>query len=79
MLEKQHAAIAQLVRLGMLIVGLPCSHPGLSVLTEIAGGAPYGATTIAGGDGSRQPSEGEPAGTHHQGELVTLTAGKLFA
>ena len=42
------------------------------------GGAPYGATTIAGGDGSRQPSEIELAGARHQGELVARTATKLF-
>ncbi|HET6803933.1 MAG TPA: NAD(P)H:quinone oxidoreductase [Frateuria sp.] len=70
--------ITNLLHLGMVIVGLPYSHPGLSVLTEVAGGAPYGATTIAGGDGSRQPSEVELAGARHQGELVAVTATRLF-
>ena len=47
-------------------------------LDEIVGGAPYGATTIAGGDGSRQASEIELAGARHQGELIAKTAIKLF-
>jgi NAD(P)H dehydrogenase (quinone) len=47
-------------------------------LSEIVGGAPYGATTIAGGDGSRQQTEIEMAGARHQGELVGKTANKLF-
>jgi len=46
-------------------------------LSEIVGGAPYGATTIAGGDGSRQPTEIELAGARHQGELVAKTANFL--
>ena len=70
--------ITNLLHLGMVIVGLPYSHPGLSELGEVAGGAPYGATTIAGGDGSRRPSEIELAGARHQGELVARTALKLF-
>jgi NAD(P)H dehydrogenase (quinone) len=47
-------------------------------LDEIVGGAPYGATTIAGGQGQRQPSEIELTGARHQGELVARTAAKLF-
>jgi NAD(P)H dehydrogenase (quinone) len=47
-------------------------------LEEIVGGAPYGATTIAGADGSRQPSPIELAGARHQGELVAKTAAKLL-
>ncbi len=47
-------------------------------LDEISGGAPYGASTIAAGDGSRQPSENELAGARHQGALVAKTAQKLF-
>ena len=46
--------------------------------TEIVGGAPYGATTVAGGDGSRQPTAIDLAGAQHQGELVAKTAAKLF-
>ncbi|HWW27631.1 MAG TPA: NAD(P)H:quinone oxidoreductase, partial [Caulobacter sp.] len=48
--------ITNLLHFGMTIVGLPYSHQGQMTLEEITGGAPYGATTIAGADGSRQPS-----------------------
>ena len=47
-------------------------------LSEIVGGAPYGATTVAGGDGSRQPSAIELEGAQYQGALVAKTAIKLF-
>jgi NAD(P)H dehydrogenase (quinone) len=70
--------ITNLLHFGMTIVGLPYSHQGQMTLAEITGGAPYGATTIAAGDGSRQPSEIELAGARHQGELVARTAAKLF-
>ena len=70
--------ITNLLHCGLVIVGLPYSHGGQMTLDEIVGGAPYGATTIAGGDGSRQPSEIELAGARHQGELVAKTAAKLF-
>ena len=70
--------ITNLLHLGLVIVGLPYSHQGQMTLKEITGGAPYGATTIAGGDGSRQPTENELAGARHQGELVAKTAAKLF-
>ena len=70
--------ITNLLHFGMVIVGLPYSHQGQMTLEEITGGAPYGATTIAGGDGSRQPSRIELDGARHQGELVAKTAGKLF-
>ena len=70
--------ITNLLHLGMTIVGLPYSHQGQMRMDEIVGGAPYGATTIAGGDGSRQPSETDLAGARHQGELVARTAAKLF-
>ncbi|ALS62145.1 NAD(P)H:quinone oxidoreductase [Pandoraea norimbergensis] len=70
--------ITNLLHFGMTIVGLPYSHQGQMSVTEIVGGAPYGATTIAGGDGSRQPSEIDLAGARHQGELVAKTAAKLF-
>jgi len=70
--------ITNLLHFGMVIVGLPYSHQGQMSIEEITGGAPYGATTIAGGDGSRQPSELELAGARHQGELVAKTAAKLF-
>lgn len=70
--------IVNLMHFGMVIVGLPYSHQGQMAMSEIVGGAPYGATTIAGGDGSRQPSEIDLAGARHQGELVAKTAAKLF-
>ena len=70
--------ITNLLHFGLVIVGLPYSHRGMMTLDEIVGGAPYGATTIAGGDGSRQPSAVDLAGARHQGELVARTAIKLF-
>ena len=72
------SVIANLLHLGMVIVGLPYSHKGMTTLDEVVGGSPYGATTIAGSDGSRQPSEIELAGARLQGELVARTAGKVF-
>lgn len=66
-----------LMHLGMVCVGLPYSFAGQMTLDEITGGAPYGATTIAGGDGSRQPSENELEGARFQGRLVAEIAGKL--
>ena len=70
--------ITNLLHFGMTIVGLPYSFQGQMTLAEITGGAPYGATTIAGGDGSRQPSANELAGAKFQGKLVAETAKKLF-
>jgi NAD(P)H dehydrogenase (quinone) len=71
--------ITNLMHLGMVIVGLPYSHQGQMTLSEIVGGAPYGATTIAGSDGARQPSAIDLEGARHQGKLVAETAAKLFA
>lgn len=70
--------ITNLLHFGMTIVGLPYSHQGQMGVSEVVGGAPYGATTITDGDGSRQPSETELAGARHQGELIAHTATKLF-
>lgn len=70
--------ITNLIHMGMVIVGLPYSFQGQMCLTEIVGGSPYGATTVAGGDGSRQPSEIDLDGARHQGELIAQTAIKLF-
>jgi NAD(P)H dehydrogenase (quinone) len=70
--------ITNLLHFGMTIVGLPYSHQGQMTLDEIVGGAPYGSTTIAGGQGQRQPSAIELAGARHQGELIAKTANKLF-
>lgn len=73
------AIITNMLHFGMTIVGLPYSHQGQMTLDEIVGGAPYGATTIAGGQGQRQPSELELEGARHQGALIAKTATKLFA
>jgi NAD(P)H dehydrogenase (quinone) len=71
--------ITNLLHFGMTIVGLPYSHQGQMALDEVVGGSPYGASTIAGGQGQRQPSEIDLAGARHQGALVARTAAKLFA
>jgi NAD(P)H dehydrogenase (quinone) len=69
--------ITQLLHFGMVVVGLPYSFAGQMRLDEVVGGAPYGATTIAGRDGSRQPSETELEGVRFQGRLIAETAKKL--
>lgn len=66
-----------LLHQGMVIVGLPYSFQGQMTLSEITGGSPYGASTIAAGDGSRQPSENELAGARFQGKHVAGIAAKL--
>lgn len=66
-----------LMHQGMVIVGLPYSFPGQSRLDEIVGGSPYGATTIAGTDGSRLPSETDLEGARFQGRHVAEIAQKL--
>jgi NAD(P)H dehydrogenase (quinone) len=71
--------ITNLLHFGMVIVGLPYSHQGQMTLDEVVGGSPYGATTIAGGQGQRQPSAIELEGARHQGRLVAETANKLKA
>ncbi|QWT18840.1 NAD(P)H:quinone oxidoreductase [Bacillus sp. NP157] len=70
--------ITNLMHLGLIPVGLPYSFQGQMTLKEISGGSPYGATTIAAGDGSRQPTENELAGARFQGKLVAEVATKLF-
>ncbi len=62
---------------GMVIVGLPYSFQGQMGVKEVTGGSPYGATTIADGDGSRQPSANELAGAHFQGRHVAQIAARL--
>jgi NAD(P)H dehydrogenase (quinone) len=64
---------------GMVIVGLPYAAGGQSRLDEITGGSPYGATTIAAGDGSRQPSDNELDLARFQGRHVAQIAAKLAA
>jgi NAD(P)H dehydrogenase (quinone) len=62
---------------GMVLVGLPYAFQGQSGLEEIKGGSPYGASTIAGGDGSRRPSAIELEGARYQGRHVAQIAAKL--
>lgn len=62
---------------GMLIVGLPYSFQGQMSIDEITGGSPYGASTIAGGDGSRMPSENELAGARFQARHLAEITKKL--
>ena len=66
-----------LLHQGMVIVGVPYSEQGLLNMKEITGGSPYGAGTLAGGDGSRQPSENELAIARFQGKHVAQIAKKL--
>ena len=66
-----------LLHQGMVIVGLPYTWTGQMKLDEVTGGSPYGATTIAGGDGSRQPSANELEGARFQGKHVATIAAKL--
>jgi NAD(P)H dehydrogenase (quinone) len=63
---------------GMVIVGLPYTFKGNSEMGEISGGTPYGASTLAGGDGSRMPSANELDGARFQGRHVAEIATKLF-
>ena len=62
---------------GMVIVGLPYAFPGLTRMDQMSGGSPYGATTLAGADGSRQPSENELEGARFQGRHVADIASRL--
>ncbi|MFV0368769.1 MAG: NAD(P)H:quinone oxidoreductase [Hyphomicrobiaceae bacterium] len=64
---------------GMVIVGLPYSYQGQLGVQELVGGSPYGASTIANGDGSRKPSENDLAGARYQGRHVAEIAEKLAA
>lgn len=66
-----------LLHQGMIIVGLPYSFAGLLRMDEISGGTPYGATTLAKADGSRQPSENELDGARFQGRHVAEIATRL--
>lgn len=70
--------ITNLMHFGMVIVGLPYSFQGQTTLDEIVGCSPYGASTIAGGQGQRAPSAIELDGARYQGQLIAETANKLF-
>lgn len=66
-----------LLHLGFIIVGLPYAFQGQMGVDEVMGNSPYGASTIAGGDGSRQPSQVELEGARYQGRHVAQIATKL--
>jgi NAD(P)H dehydrogenase (quinone) len=66
-----------LLHLGFVIVGLPYSFAGQMGVKEVTGCSPYGASTIADGDGSRQPSANELAGARFQGKHIAQIAAKL--
>lgn len=68
-----------LLHLGFVIVGLPYSAQGQMRIDEITGGSPYGATTIAGSDGKRQPSQNEIELAEFQGRHVAQITAKLSA
>jgi len=71
--------IYTLLHHGMVVVGLPYSFSGQTRVDEITGGSPYGASTIAGPDGSRRPSENELAAARYQGRHLAAIAAKLAA
>ena len=71
------SGIINLLHFGMVIVGLPYSYQGQMTLDEIVGGSPYGATTIAGGQGQRQPSQNELDAARFQGRHVAEIADRL--
>lgn len=72
------SVITNLLHFGLTIVGLDYGYGAQGRIDEMTGGAPYGATTIAGSDGSRQPSETELEGARYQGRRVAEVATKLF-
>jgi NAD(P)H dehydrogenase (quinone) len=69
--------ITNLLHFGMVVVGLDYGHAGQMTLDEITGGSPYGASTIAGGDGKRQPTANELQGARYQGRKIAEVANKL--
>jgi NAD(P)H dehydrogenase (quinone) len=73
------SVITNLLHFGMVIVGLNYGFAGQTTLDEVTGGSPYGASTIAGGQGQRQPSENELAGARYQGRQIAEVAKKLAA
>jgi len=70
--------ITNLMHHGLTIVGLDYGYEGHTGLDEVNGSTPYGASTIAGGDGSRQPTEIELGGARHQGKRIAELATKVF-
>ena len=68
-----------LMHLGFVIVGLPYSFQGQMGHAEVMGNSPYGASTVAGGDGSRQPSKLDLEGARFQGKHIAEIASKISA
>jgi NAD(P)H dehydrogenase (quinone) len=68
-----------LLHQGFVVVGLPYTFQGQMRIDEVTGGSPYGASTIAGGDGKRMPSDNELAAARYQGRHVAALAAKLAA
>jgi len=73
------STITTLLHMGMTVVGLDYGYQGQMTLDELVGGSPYGATTIAGGKGERQPSDKDLDGARYLGARVARTAAKLAA
>jgi len=69
--------LTNLLHFGMTIVGLDYGYQGQMGVKEVHGGTPYGATTLADGDGSRAPSDVDLGGARHQGKRIAETAAKL--
>jgi NAD(P)H dehydrogenase (quinone) len=69
--------ITNLLHFGMVIVGLDYGYPGMAGVKEVHGGTPYGASTLADSDGSRQPSDIDLGGARHQGKRIAETAARL--
>jgi NAD(P)H dehydrogenase (quinone) len=69
--------LISLLHHGMVVAGLPYTFEEQTDITAITGGSPYGATTIAGNLGERQPSEAELAGARYQGKYIALLASAL--
>lgn len=68
-----------LLHQGMVVVGLPYAFQGQMQTEDISGCSPYGASTVAGADGSQSPSKNEIAGARYQGEHVAKIANKLIS
>ena len=73
----QFSILTNLLHMGMTIIGLDYGFEGQMGLDEAHGCSPYGASTIAGGDGSRQPRPVDLEGARYQGARITRTAAKL--
>ena len=73
------STLTMLLHQGMVVVGLPYAWAGQMKLDEITGGSPYGASTITGSDGSRQPSANELEGARYQGRHIAQIAAKVAA